>query len=77
MSPAKVFGIIVRTVGLFLLVYAIWYIIYGVAAVLGLQTPPNYKIGYFLSGFVFLAISLYFLRGAQALLKFCYPAEKE
>ena len=77
MSPTKVFGIIVRTVGLSLLVYAIWYIVYGVAAVLGMQTSPDYKIGYFLSGFLFLIISIYFLRGAPVLLKFCYPAEKE
>ena len=77
MTPAKIFGIILRTVGLFLLVYAIWYIEYGIAAILGMQTPPSYKIEYFLTGILFLLIAIYFLRGGPGLLEFCYPTEKE
>ena len=78
MTPSKIFGIIVRTFGLSLLIYAIWYLVYGIATIAGLpEDQPGYMIGYFLTGGVYLIIGLYLLRGAPFLIKFAYPPEKE
>jgi hypothetical protein len=76
MSPEKIFGIVVRSFGLMVSFYSVWYLVYGAASVLGMQgVPPMYKTGYFLSGLLFLSVSLYLLRGAKELVAFCYPEE--
>ncbi len=76
MTPAKIFGIIIRVFGLSLLVYSIWYLTYGIATILGLpEQQEGYKIGYFLSGTLFLLLALYLLRGAPHIIKFSYPNE--
>ena len=78
MSPAKVFGIVVRVSGLSLLIYSCWYLVYGLAIVFGLpEDQPGYKIGYFLSGFLFFVLSLYLLRGAPQLVRYCYPGKDQ
>jgi hypothetical protein len=76
MRPVDVFGIIVRVFGLSLLVYALWYLVYGFSTLLGLsEQTSGYRISYFISGVTFLALSLYFLRGASHLIRFSYPDE--
>ena len=77
MTPKDIFGIVVRSLGLPLLVYAFWYLAYGFAILAGMQEHgPGYRTGYFISGFLCLAISLYFLRGAPLLLRFSYPEKR-
>jgi len=71
----KVFGIVARIFGLILLIYAIWYIVYGMATLVGLSGQQTGKAIYFLSGITFLALSLYLLRGAPHIMKFSYPEE--
>jgi len=79
MKPSQVFGIIIRTIGLSLLVYSVWYLVYGIATVAGgfPETHVGYKAAYFLSGITFLIVSLYFLRGAPHILRFSYPDEEK
>ena len=77
MSPAKIFGIVVRSLGLCLLVYSVWYLLYGIATIAGLQgEAAKYRIEFFISGGFLLFVSIYFLKGAPQLVKFCYPEEK-
>ena len=76
MRPAQVFGVIVRVFGLALFIYSVWYMVYGVATVLGLpEQHSGYKAGFFISGVTFLLLSLYLLRGAPHILRFSYPEE--
>jgi hypothetical protein len=74
MRPVDVFGIVVRVFGLSLFIYALWYLVYGISILLGLAEPTGgYRISYFISGITFLALSLYFLRGAPHIVRFSYP----
>lgn len=76
MQAVHIFGIIVRSAGLAMLVYALWNLAYGVGTLLRL--PPyttGYEFAFFLTGGVYLVLALYFLRGAPHLLRFCYPSE--
>ncbi len=76
MSPAKGFGIVVRSFGLMILFYSIWFLLTGLATILGMPgTKAVYIAGYFFSGLIFLFISLYLLKGARHLVRFCYPDE--
>ena len=80
MKPKDIFGIIVRVIGLVLLIYAIWFLIYGFATIMGYsEVNVGYKVSYFISGTTFLLLSLYLLRGAPLLVKYSYPekANKE
>jgi hypothetical protein len=77
MRPVEVFGIIVRVFGLSLLVYALWYLVYGVSTLLGLgETAGGYRLSYFISGFTFLILALYLLRGAPHIVRFSYPEQR-
>lgn len=74
MSPVEIFGIVVRTYGLSMSIYAIWYLVYGVATSMGLpEDAPGYGTSYYISGSLFLAVGLYFLRGAPAVIRLSYP----
>ncbi|PIQ83397.1 MAG: hypothetical protein COV75_07655 [Candidatus Omnitrophica bacterium CG11_big_fil_rev_8_21_14_0_20_63_9] len=76
MAPPQVFGIVVRSFGLSFFVYSLWYLLYGVATALAMEgTYPKWRIAYFVSGGLFLLVSLYFLKGAKHLVKFCYSKE--
>ena len=77
MNPKDTFGIVIRSFGLLLLIYSLWYLAYGVATTVGMpERLPGYRTGYFISGSLFLVVSLYFLRGAALLLKFSYPEKR-
>jgi hypothetical protein len=74
MKPREIFGLIVRVFGLSLFFYAIWYLIFGIATVMGLlEEMPGYGLSYFLTGLFFLGFGLYLLRGAPGLMRYSYP----
>ena len=78
MRPAQVFGIIVREFMLVLFIYSVWYLVYGIATLLGLpEQQSGFRVGYFLSGVTFLLLSLYLLQGAPHILRFSYPEENK
>ena len=78
MKPNDVFGIIVRVLGLSILVYGIWNLAFGVATAMGVQEhEAGYDIAYLVSGFLFLILGLYLLRGAPHLLHYAYPDGKQ
>lgn len=78
MTPRDLFGIVVRVFGLLLFLYAIWYLIYGVATIVGLpEENPEYKIAYFITGTACLLGGLYLLRGAPLLMRFAYPPKPQ
>ena len=78
MKPAQVFGIIVRLFGLSFFIYSLWYLVYGVATLLGLpEQHSGARVYCFINGVTFLVLSLYLLRGAPHILRFCYPDESK
>ena len=77
MKPKDIFGIIVRTIGVILVLFSFLYFYGAVAASfkpeLGRGAPPIYHIGF---GFILLAIGTYCMRGAPKWLDFAYPDER-
>lgn len=76
MKPSEAFALIIRVFGLGLLIYALWVLAYGIAFGFGLMDARGVGIApYFLSGAVFLLLSIYLLRGAPHLVRFSYPEQ--
>jgi len=77
MTPKDCFGIVVRTLGLAVMIASIAYF-YSTAMAALIPTNPRYvsPLAYLAIGVVYLSISIYLLRGAPALLDFCYPKDK-
>ena len=69
MNSRTVFGIIVRTLGLAALLCGLWS---GAKFFLVVKWGMVFKYGLLL-GIPYLAVSLYLLRGAPALMNFAYP----
>jgi hypothetical protein len=78
MSPVKIFGLVIRICGLGLFIYSGFNLVFIIPALLRIPgTSANYGMQWNLLAFGFFLLSIYFLRGAPRLLKFCYPNESE
>jgi len=76
MTPQQCFGIIIRTFGLILSLLSFYY--FFTAAYLRMssyQRPHAPPSTYAVYGVMSLLVSLYFLKGASGLIRFCYPPE--
>jgi hypothetical protein len=71
MSANDLFGVIVRTVGLFTLIYGGWMLAYYVS---GIKTPEGIKRhpGHLVSGAFFVIASLVLLYDADAIVRGVY-----
>jgi len=77
MKPRKLFGVVLRTAGVMLLAYALWFLSYGVAQFLGLpEEAPMERVHYLISGLLSLAIGWYFLRGAPLIVRLAYGRDR-
>lgn len=73
MKPRQIFGIVVRTFGLCLTIYAAWYVLFAMAILAGIQNAYRDEVpGYLLTGIPAAIAGLYLLRGAPLLLDFSY-----
>jgi hypothetical protein len=72
MKPAELFGVIVRTVGLLLVLFALFLIV--VATVHLVAKGPDFLEGY-LCGVPGLFVGIYFLSGAELLVNSVYPKQ--
>jgi len=79
MKPRDWFGVLVRTTGLVLAVYALWCLAYAAALWLGLpEETPHEHLDNLISAALAMVVALYFIRGAAHLVRFAYPGnEKE
>ncbi len=73
MKTTQLFGVIVRTVGLVVLVVSVGFLIPGVLSLI-LGGPFGGLVFYGLPAFV---LGLWLLRGARSLVAFAYPEEPE
>ena len=76
MSPRDCFGIVVRSVGLLLLLFGLYSALSGLFLLLvSVYYQRVAPLSLFVCGVLATLVSLYLLRGAPALVRFCYPAE--
>jgi hypothetical protein len=75
MKPTDLFGVIVRTIGMLLLINGVWYLVYGLLEGAGAipESQPEGATLYFASGLPFLIGGCFMMRGAEWLVRFCYP----
>jgi hypothetical protein len=74
MKPAEIFGIIVRTIGLLMIVPATLSGAYGLLG--ALMGGPTVTIAIFVLSFPLVAVGLWMLRGAPSLVEFAYPSRR-
>jgi hypothetical protein len=77
MQPQDVFGIIVRTFGLFLTFYGVWFLLSGIVRVISppdaTATPPARKArDYIFAALLFCIAGLLLLLRAQAVVQIAY-----
>jgi len=71
MKPSELFGVFVRTMGLFLILAALWKIFLAILNLVG--GGPQNVLGMLLYGVLMLLVGLWFLRGPKALISFAFP----
>ncbi len=73
MKAKEIFGLILRVVGLFGLLYGGFYLLSCLYILTGSPAREGFGLRqYFLAGVVYVLVGLYFLRGAPHLLRFAY-----
>lgn len=76
MKPPDVFGIIVRTVGLLLLLFGLLNFLGAIATAISPQLSRGGTAGYYVGiGTVVVFVAAYFLSGAPRLVDFAYGPE--
>jgi hypothetical protein len=74
MSGKDLFGVVVRTFGLACFTWGLWNLLIGVAQAAHIVTDVEEETSaYIVAGMGSVLLSLYFLRGAPQLMRFCYP----
>ncbi len=76
MKPDDIFGIIVRTIGVLLLLLGLWYLTFGLAEAIGIvagETPDEAKL-LFVTATSAITIALFLIRAAHWIVRFSYPA---
>ena len=78
MKPSDVFGIIVRTVGLFAMINGAWYLVFALSQQTDVLTgrPAEETKAYFVSGVPFLIGGCLLMRAADWFVSFSYPEVK-
>ena len=72
MEPKELFGVIVRTFGLSMAIYGIWYLVYGIAQAASMS-EETYPTGDFvISGAFCTAVGALFLLGAGKIVQIAY-----
>jgi len=74
MNSRDVFGIIIRTFGLCLVLYAVWFFFSATVIHFNLtKAGETEAFEFFAVGTLFLGVGLYLLRGAPEIMGFSYP----
>ena len=74
MNASDVFGVIVRTIGLLVLLAALWQI--AVALLTLVAGGPGNALALLLSGIPALLLGLWLLSGAKFLIAYAYPKKE-
>jgi hypothetical protein len=80
MKARDIFGLVVRSIGLCLLLISIWYLLYAAAYIFNafpnLNSEPDIAV-YILTGGAGIFSAFILLRFARPIVRFCYPEGKE
>ena len=72
MEPRELFGVIVRTFGLSMAIYGLWYLVYGIAQAASMS-EPTYPTGDFvISGALFTLVGGFLLLGGGVVVRIAY-----
>jgi len=80
MKARDLFGVIVRTIGLFLFLISAWYLVYAAADLFNAfpdHTSAPEGLAYLLSGGPGVFVAFLLLRFSRPIVRFCYPEGKE
>ncbi len=77
MKPTELFGVVVRTSGLYLVLSGAMYLIYGFLATTEILPATREARSYFMSGVPYVIGGCFLMRGANWFVTFCYPAEDQ
>lgn len=78
MKARDVFGIVIRSIGIVILILGVWYLAFGVAQACGVpQDTPGEMANYFVSGLPSCLLAVVFLRCARQIVRFSYPGDRE
>jgi hypothetical protein len=75
MKPSDVFGIVVRTIGVFVLLWGCWHLIYGIAEAIGIvaEEQRGEMIAYLITGIGSALMAVVLMRCASWFVRFSYP----
>ena len=77
MKPHELFGVVVRSIGLVILLAGLLYLYSAVAVAFAPDKGVDSPVSYFVAGFGALLVSIYFLRGAPLLVRFAYHGHNQ
>ena len=78
MKARDIFGIVIRTFGVAVLLYGFWYLSFAVAHACGMpQERPDDMAAYFTSGIPAVLLGIVLLRCARQLVRFSYPGDRD
>ena len=73
MQAQELFGVVVRTLGLVIALYGVWYLTFAIGRVLRAVSPGKYPVrDHFIGGSLFLLIGGSLLIGADAIVRIAY-----
>jgi hypothetical protein len=77
MNSQELFGVVVRTIGLIIALYGVWYLAFAILRTLGAVSPGKYPPReHFLGGVLFILVGVSLLIGADAIVWIAYRVGK-
>ena len=76
-TAPEAFGVVIRSAGLYLLLYGAWYLTWGILYVLGLpQHQSADQAGLLVNGITFLFSGVWLFMGANTIAQIAYPGKQ-
>jgi hypothetical protein len=73
MYAQELFGVVVRTLGLVVALYGVWYLAYAIGRALRVVSPGQYPLrDHFFGGLLFILVGGSLLIGADAIIRIAY-----
>lgn len=79
MKARDIFGIVIRTLGVFILLHGLWYLVYAIAEACRIlsEDSPGEMVSYFTAGIPATLIGMLFLRCARRIVHLSYPGDRD
>ena len=77
MKARDLFGVFVRTIGLIISIYSLWYLVFGIAELFGLYGANARPVANLITGVLGLILGIVLVRDGREIVSFGYPEKKE